>query len=199
MNSAQLKKFMYSIAHGAGRVLLKYLDKVHQIERKHNAGIVTEADKFAEAYLLKNIFRKFPNSSIITEESGEYKRSDSLCWVLDPLDGTSNYAHGFPWFCVSIGLYEDGKPRAGVIYQPVTKELFFAEAGRGAYLNDKRIRVSAERRMEECFAGHWILLHPGQSAPRGDGDLQPNERSRPGRAAAWFGRDGSGVRCVRAI
>src|SRR5687768_2703030 len=124
-----LKKFMNDLAVGAGDVLLKYFCKVRQIEHKLNAGIVTEADKYAEEFLLKRIFKKFPESSIITEESGEYQRGGSLTWVLDPLDGTTNYAHGFPWFCVSIGLYEEGKPKAGVVFHPVTKEMFFAQKG----------------------------------------------------------------------
>src|SRR5688572_11066244 len=132
-------KLLDDLSNGAGAILRKYFTKVHRIERKYNAGIVTEADKLSERFLMKNILRKYPNSSIITEESGEFRRSSSLCWFLDPLDGTTNYAHGFPWFCVSIGLFEDGKPKAGVIFNPISGEKFTAEAGRGARLNGKRI------------------------------------------------------------
>src|SRR5439155_25452896 len=96
--SPPLSRFMMALAVGAGDILLKYFRRVRRIEKKLNAGIVTEADKFAEEYVLKNIFRNFPESSIITEESGEYHRGGELTWILDPLDGTTNYAHGFPWF-----------------------------------------------------------------------------------------------------
>jgi myo-inositol-1(or 4)-monophosphatase len=155
------KPFMEQLALGAGAILLKYFNKPHRIERKRNAGIVTEADKAAEAFLLKKIFRNFSDSSIITEESGEFHRSSSLTWVLDPLDGTTNYAHGFPWFCVSIGLYEAGKPIAGMIYQPLMRELFYAEAGKGADLNGKRIRVSKVSRMNDSLLGTGFYYSKG--------------------------------------
>ena len=126
----------------AGGVLMRYFNKKHRIEWKPNAGIVTEADKAAENLILKKIFRNYPDSSIITEESGEHPGDKDFCWVMDPLDGTTNYAHGFPWFAVSIGLLVKGKPEVGVIYQPVTKELFVAQKGKGSFLNGKRLRVS---------------------------------------------------------
>lgn len=160
--SAKLTRFLTDIAVGAGDVLLKYFHKVHRIEHKVGAGIVTEADKFAEDFLLKKIFRNFPDSSIITEESGEYKHGGPLTWVLDPLDGTTNYAHGFPWFCVSIGVLEAGRARAGAIYQPVSKELFLGEAGRGATLNGKRIRVSREKRLEHALLGTGFYYYKGE-------------------------------------
>ncbi len=141
-------KFLDTLADGAGAVLRKYFNKVRRIETKLNAGIVTEADKASEAYLLKKIFRNYPNSSIITEESGEFRRNDSLCWILDPLDGTTNYAHGFPYFCVSIGLFEDGKPLAGVVFNPISGEKYTAEKGKGARLNGKPIRVSKVRDLD---------------------------------------------------
>lgn len=132
-------------------MLMHYFNKKHRIEVKKGAGIVTEADKAAERLCLKKIFRKFPESSMIAEESGEYRSGSDLCWVVDPLDGTSNYAHGFPWFSVSIGLYREGRPAVGVVYHPVLKETFYAEAGRGAFLNGKRIRVSKTSRMQEAL------------------------------------------------
>jgi myo-inositol-1(or 4)-monophosphatase len=144
---------MVEMAHGAGAVLLKYFNKAHKIEHKLNAGIVTEADRFAEDFILKKILRSYPTSSIITEESGEFKRDPSQLWVLDPLDGTTNYAHGFPWFCVSIGFYEDGKPRAGIIYQPLTKETYYAERGKGSELNGKRLRVSKAKDISNSLLG----------------------------------------------
>ena len=153
--------FLSALARGAGKILHDGFERPHRIQRKRGAGIVTEIDKRAEKYLLKNIFRKFPESSIITEESGEYKRRDDLVWIIDPLDGTSNYAHGFPWFCVSIGLYEQGQPKAGSIFQPLTGDMYYAEAGRGAFLNGKRIHVSATRKLGDALLGTGFYYHRG--------------------------------------
>lgn len=147
------KKFLYDAAEGAGKILLKHFGKIKNIEKKIGAGIVTEADKNAESHILSKIFRNFKDSSIITEESGEFKGDPGLMWIIDPLDGTSNYAHGFPWFSVSIGLYKNGKPHSGVVYHPILKEMFYAEKGKGAFLNDKRIHVSKEKSLEDALVG----------------------------------------------
>jgi myo-inositol-1(or 4)-monophosphatase len=160
------KPFLISAARGAGEILVKYYNRIHKIERKRNAGIVTEADKYAEAYLLKKIFSKFPKSSIITEESGEYKGDSSLIWVIDPLDGTTNYAHGFPWFCVSIGLMVDGEPFAGVIWNPMTRELFFGQKGKGSTLNGKRIHVSKTSKLRDCLLGTGFYYMKGMDLRR---------------------------------
>jgi myo-inositol-1(or 4)-monophosphatase len=153
MRQTSWENVLKGLCVGAGQILLQYFNKPHQIEVKPGAGIVTEADKAAESYLLKQILRKFPKSSIITEETGKYPGSRDLVWVLDPLDGTSNYAHGFPWFCVSIGLYQGDKALAGGIYHPVMKEFFFAERGRGSFLNGKRIQVSRCTKFAESLLG----------------------------------------------
>jgi myo-inositol-1(or 4)-monophosphatase len=159
---SKLKSFMVEMAEGAGAILLKYLNKTHRIEHKLNAGIVTEADKFAEDYILKKIFRKYPKSSIITEESGEFKKDPSQLWVIDPLDGTTNYAHGFPWFCTSIGYYEEGVARAGIIYQPVSGEIFYAEKGKGAELNGKKIKVSKTKQISDALVGTGFYYTRGE-------------------------------------
>jgi myo-inositol-1(or 4)-monophosphatase len=158
---ASYAKFLDALADGSGDILRKYFTKVRRIERKHNAGIVTEADKLSESFLMKKISRNYPDSSIITEESGEFHRSSPLCWILDPLDGTTNYAHGFPWFCVSIGLFEDGKPKAGVVFNPITGEKFTAEAGRGARLNGKRLRVSKTSELRDSLVGTGFYYSKG--------------------------------------
>ncbi len=148
-----LKSFLYDTAEGAGNILLKHYGRLRHIEKKEGAGIVTEADKNAERYIMKKIFSKFKNSSIITEESGEFEGDSPFLWIIDPLDGTSNYAHGFPWFCVSIGVYVEGKPAFGVIYHPILKEMFFAARGKGATLNNRPIRVSKETKLEDSLVG----------------------------------------------
>lgn len=141
------------MALGAGAILLKYLGKKHKIEHKPGAGIVTEADKFAEQFLLKNILKNYPKSTILSEEAGNVPGSPELLWVIDPLDGTSNFAHGFPWFCVSIGLFENGKLKAGAVYNPVLKELYTGEVGKGAFLNGKRISVSKTKKISDALIG----------------------------------------------
>lgn len=162
LSQAKLKKFLFELGDGASGVLLKHFRKVKNVERKKGAGIVTEADKNAESYLIKKIFREFPNSSIITEETGKHGDRSELCWVLDPLDGTTNYAHGFPWFCVSIGVYADGKPLAGLIDQPLTKERFYAHQGKGAFVNGKRLRVSKTRDLQDALLGTGFYYTTGE-------------------------------------
>lgn len=156
------RKFLEELALGAGELTMRYFGKVHEIEHKKNAGIVTEADHNAEIYLVKKILKKYPQSSIITEESGELTREKQLVWVIDPLDGTSNYAHGYPWFCVSIGLYEDGKPEAGVVYHPPLKDMFYAEKGAGTLLNGKHVRVSRTTRFEDSLLSTGFYYCKGE-------------------------------------
>lgn len=157
------KAFMMSLAHGAGDILMKYFHRKHRITVKPGAGIVTEADKGAENYLIKKIFSKFPKSSIITEESGSHDHGSELLWIIDPLDGTTNYAHGFPWFCTSIGVYRDGVGVAGVVYNPFHRELFYAEKGKGAFLNGKRIRVSTVAKMDAAVVGTGFYYSKGKA------------------------------------
>ncbi len=146
-------KFLAETAVAAGKIHLKYFRKPHHVQTKKNAGIVTDADKASEAYILKKLSRNYKNSTIITEESGEFAGDRSLCWVIDPLDGTTNFAHGYPWFCVSIAAYSDGEPLAGAVYQPVSKELFLAERGKGTTLNGKRVHVSKTKKLEQGLLG----------------------------------------------
>jgi myo-inositol-1(or 4)-monophosphatase len=162
LSSATLKKFMIEMGKGAGDVLLKYYQKKLTISRKEGAGIVTQADAKAEEYLLRKIFKKFPQSAVITEETGHHGQGDELLWILDPLDGTTNYAHGFPWFCVSIGLHVQGQPKAGLIYQPLTKECFYAEKSKGAFLNGRRLKVSKTRDLRDALLGTGFYYTTGK-------------------------------------
>jgi myo-inositol-1(or 4)-monophosphatase len=157
------KKFIVESAIGAGKILLKYFRGKLQIEVKPGAGIVTQADKAAEAYLMKRIRKEYPESSIITEESGRFMKDHPMCWILDPLDGTSNFAHGFPWFCVSIGLHVNGQAEAGCIYNPVNGEMFLAERGKGAFLNGKAIKVSPTKTLEGALLGTGFYYSKGEA------------------------------------
>ncbi len=113
-----------------------------EMEYKGEVDLVTEVDKTAESMILEELQRAFPNDQFIAEESGVHGEHRGRTWFIDPLDGTTNFAHGFPHFCVSIGLIDPNGSDIGVVYQPVQKQLFSAQAGFGATLNGRKIRVS---------------------------------------------------------
>src|SRR3989304_2481447 len=138
----KFKKTAIDTAKKAGLLLKKNIDKVHRIEFKGVIDIVTEMDKKAEDLIIETLKSSFPEHGILTEESLEQKSSSEYRWIIDPLDGTTNYSHGFPVFCVSIALEKNGEIILGVVYNPMLNELFTAEKGKGAYLNNKKIKVS---------------------------------------------------------
>ncbi|MBD2256225.1 inositol monophosphatase family protein [Pseudanabaena sp. FACHB-2040] len=148
MSPSELQQFLEIATEAAlagGAVLEQFWGKLTQIEEKGRPGdLVTEADKAAEAAILSVLKRHLPAShAILAEESGQAGDISSPClWAIDPLDGTTNYAHQYPFFAVSIGLLIEGKPSLGVVYNPVHQDLFRAAAGLGATLNRRPIRVS---------------------------------------------------------
>ncbi len=130
-------------AKEAGKYLKMNLGKIKNIERKkEEINLVTEIDKGSEQKIIEYIKSKFPHHGILAEESGEAKVESDYKWIIDPLDGTTNYTHSFPVFCVSIALEYKGEVILGVVYDPNFDELFWAEKGKGAFLNGKRINVS---------------------------------------------------------
>jgi myo-inositol-1(or 4)-monophosphatase len=138
--------FATQIARDAGNLLVQRLGTA-KVTTKGDINLVTEADIAAENLIIERIRSHYPQHGILAEESGEAvlvggKRSEWK-WIIDPLDGTTNYAHGYPCFCVSIGLEHDGELTVGVVYDPMRDEMFAAERGQGATLNDRRIRVSS--------------------------------------------------------
>jgi myo-inositol-1(or 4)-monophosphatase len=135
-------EFVQDLARKAGRLLCEKLNSKHRIRYKGTIDLVTEADKMAEKMIIEAISRRFPDHGILSEESAERNEKASLRWIVDPLDGTTNYAHGFPFFCVSIALEQNGRMILGVVYDPIRDELFVARHQRGASLNGRRIRVS---------------------------------------------------------
>jgi len=137
--------FAIQIARDAGQLLVQRLGTA-KISIKGDINLVTEADIAAENLIIERIRSHYPQHGILAEESGEAimvggKRSDWK-WIVDPLDGTTNYAHGYPCFCVSIALEHKGELQVGVVYDPMRDEMFAAERGQGAMLNDRKIRVS---------------------------------------------------------
>ncbi|MBW2545355.1 MAG: inositol monophosphatase [Deltaproteobacteria bacterium] len=135
-------EFAISIARMAGSLLKDRFRENHEIDYKGEIDLVTEADRMSEKILITEISRKFPDHNILSEESTEIKKGSRYRWIVDPLDGTTNYAHGFPVFCVSIALERDGEVITGVVYNPVSEELFVAGKGEGAFMNDSSISVS---------------------------------------------------------
>lgn len=130
-------------AHEAGTVLLEHLHRPLHIEEKaRRADLVTVADRASERVIVRRLRKDFPNASILGEEGGTYAGDAAERWIIDPLDGTTNYAHGYPLFCVSIAFERDGEIRAGVIFAPLMRELFTAQIGSGAFCNGEPVRVS---------------------------------------------------------
>ena len=134
-------------ARDAGRILVDRLGKALQVSNKGAIDLVTEADVASEKMIIDRIRTYYPRHAILAEESGATSANDDpgsaeWRWIIDPLDGTTNYAHGYPCFCVSIALEHDGRIEIGVVYDPTRDEIFAAERGQGATLNDRRIHVS---------------------------------------------------------
>ncbi len=131
------------LARQAGQILRNGYEQEHDVQFKGVIDLVTEVDRQSEAFLLEEIHRRWPESRIVAEESGESGTDGGLLWYVDPLDGTVNYAHGVPIFCVSIACAWEGITRLAVVYDPMRDELFSAERGQGAVLNGRRrLRVS---------------------------------------------------------
>lgn len=135
-------------AEKAGKIAMKHFGKELKIEsKKHESDIVTEVDKEADAVIVETIRSKYPDHDILTEESGHMKKGSNVTWVVDPIDGTQNYAQGLPLFAISIAVIEDGKIVASALNLPAFNELYTAERGKGAFLNGKPIKVSDESKL----------------------------------------------------
>jgi myo-inositol-1(or 4)-monophosphatase len=130
-------------ARSAGNVILRYMNRIDglNIVEKQQLDFVSEVDKLAEAEIIKELRRAYPDHAILAEESGATGKGP-LTWVIDPLDGTHNYLRGIPHFCVSIALLDKGVPIHAVVFDPLRDELYTASKGDGAYINDRRMRVS---------------------------------------------------------
>jgi myo-inositol-1(or 4)-monophosphatase len=127
----------------AGRYQKSRFASSLNIEMKGDKNLVTEVDKESERLIVEHLLSHFPDHTIVAEEGTYPEGSSPFRWIIDPVDGTTNYAHGYPWFCSSIALEFDGELVAGVIFNPVYDELFTATKGGGAYLNDNRLSVSS--------------------------------------------------------
>jgi myo-inositol-1(or 4)-monophosphatase len=141
-------------ARAAGEVIIRSLNRLESltITSKGRNDFVSEVDHAAEAEIIKLIRKNYPHHAFLAEESGRTGDSDTI-WIIDPLDGTTNFLHGFPTFAVSIACQMKGKLEHGVVYDPISQEIFTASRGGGAHLDNRRIRVSKQRGLEGALIG----------------------------------------------
>jgi myo-inositol-1(or 4)-monophosphatase len=156
---------MSDIAREAGALLMGYFHQHVKIEYKGDVDLVTIADRKSEALILERIRAKWPAHDVLGEEGARIETGSDYKWYVDPLDGTTNFAHGFPVFCVSLAIDYKGKRVAGVLYDPTRDELFSAELGSGAYLNGERMHVSATSNLAECLVATGFPSHKRHKNP----------------------------------
>lgn len=137
----------------SGRILNELFGNISRISKKGEIDLVTDADIRSEKAVIDRITHNFPNDRILAEEGGEQGDESDRMWIIDPLDGTTNFAHSFPFFCVSIGLQVEKEIVLGIVYNPYANEFFEAEKGKGAFLNKKPIRVSNNKKLRDCLVG----------------------------------------------
>jgi myo-inositol-1(or 4)-monophosphatase len=189
MLQSALLNVMVKAARRAGRSLKRDLGEIEnlQVSMKGPANFVSLADRRAEEMLYDDLAKARPGYGFIGEEGGQREGADkSHTWIVDPLDGTTNFLHGIPQFAISIALQREGTVIAGVIYNPANEELYTAERGKGAFLNDQRIRVAGRRKLNECVIACG-LPHIG----RGDHELSRQEMSELQNRVAGLRRFGA--------
>ncbi len=148
-----MKSLIIKAAKEAGKVILKNYGNIGKLKLKGPRNIVTKADMLSEQAIIKTIRKRFPEHSFLTEESGSIGKNSRYTWIIDPIDGTTNFVSKIPSFAVSIALAENKDVVMGVVYNPYTNEMYFAEKGKGSYLNGKKLRVSGKKGFGECMLG----------------------------------------------
>jgi myo-inositol-1(or 4)-monophosphatase len=141
------------IAREAGALLAEMFTQPLEISYKRRSDLVTMADRRSEALIVRRLRERFPEHAIVAEEGGNHRSASEYCWYVDPLDGTTNYAHGFPVYCVTLGLAYRGEVIAGVVYDPTHNHFYKAERGAGACLNGERLHVSRTEKLSESLLG----------------------------------------------
>jgi myo-inositol-1(or 4)-monophosphatase len=165
-----LRDLAVSWAREAGAVLREAYGGAHALERKGAIDLVTETDRRAESLILSRLRERFPDHAVLAEESGAHQaRNAPVRWLIDPLDGTTNFAHNYPFFCVSIAAETQGRLVAGAVFDPVRDEMFAAAAGKGAALNGTPLRVSTVDRLENSLLvtgfPYDVREHPERHVP----------------------------------
>jgi myo-inositol-1(or 4)-monophosphatase len=174
-NSDSFQPAMSAIAREAGALLVQYFHQKLKIEYKGDADLVTAADRASETLIRERISQQFPSHDVLGEEQGLNDRGGDYRWYVDPLDGTTNFAHGYPVFCVSMAIEKltaedraagrDGQRIAGVVYDPTRDELFSAEQGKGAHLNEQPIHVSQATELKQCLVATGFPSHKRHKNP----------------------------------
>ena len=144
---------MVKACRKASKTLIRDFGEVEnlQVSLKGPGDFVTNCDKKVEKILIDELLKARPSYSILSEEIGEINNDDSFKWIIDPIDGTSNFLHGVPHFAISVGLEHNKEIICGIIYDPIKDEMFTAEKGNGSYLNNQRMRVSSRSKLEDCM------------------------------------------------
>ena len=144
---------MVKICRKAAKILIRDFGEIEnlQVSLKGPGNFVTASDIKVEKILVEELQKARPTYSILSEEIGEINNDESFKWIIDPIDGTSNFLHGIPHFAISIGLEHDKEIICGIIYDPIKDEMFTAEKGNGAYVNNKRMRVSSRSKLKDCI------------------------------------------------
>ncbi|MBN1503164.1 inositol monophosphatase [Candidatus Woesearchaeota archaeon] len=137
-----------SAAREAGKIVLKYFGRLEKIEYKGEFDVVTEADRESQEKIIEIIHSSFPKHNILAEESSPIDKNSDYTWIIDPLDGTTNFSHRYPFFCISVALRKRHEIMLGIVYNPLSKELFHAQKGEGAFLNNKKITVSETKSLK---------------------------------------------------
>lgn len=157
----KLVQFSEELATGAGSILKRGFNRSLKIDYKGRINPVTEYDLKSERYIVSHITKRFPDHTILAEEGGTAAEKSPYRWVIDPLDGTVNFAHGFPIYCVSIAVEFEGDIIAGAVYDPERDELFSAGKGMGAWLNKKKTRVSSEKVLQRALLATGFAYNIG--------------------------------------
>lgn len=163
--NSELLPRMTAIAREAGRLLMTYFERRIGYEYKGDVDLVTEADRASEKLIVQRIREFFPAHDIVGEEGTRKDSGSDFRWYVDPLDGTTNFAHGYPVFCVSLGIQAKSGLFAGVLYDPTRDELFSAEKGKGATLNGRAIHVSKTKKLSESLLATGFPSHKRHKNP----------------------------------
>lgn len=155
-------------ARQAGDIIVRHIEQIDRIKvtAKDNAEYFSEVDIKAEQTIIQAIHKAYPDHGILAEESGLYNEESDVQWIIDPLDGTSNFLHGFPFYSVSIACKIKNRIEHAVVYDPIRHECFSATRGRGAQLNDRRIRVSKQTQLQQALLGTGVSFRNPTAAQR---------------------------------
>ena len=146
-----MKSLMLKAAKEAGKIILQYYGNYGKLKFKNPRSLLTKVDLLADKTIKNIISKNYPGHNVLTEESGFTDKGSEYTWIIDPIDGTTNFTSKIPYFAVSIGLAKNKEIVMGIVYNPCTRELFFAEKGKGAFMNNKKIKVSNKNNIKDAL------------------------------------------------